>query len=143
MADKLQRDLMEYFVIVLCSGEGQVQRDGRQVAARPDGVSGCALRGESEGDPPPDGAGCSRERGRTVAGTTLSVQQRHVVGEQRARHGRRRYVIPLAKFRVSCMVPFKCYVTLFSCCTFDTHLPPRNANNVEPYTFVTLFFKDF
>ena len=34
--------------------------------------------------------------------------------------------------------PFKRYVTLFSW-KFDPHLPPRNANNVEPYTFVTLF----
>ena len=34
--------------------------------------------------------------------------------------------------------PFKCYVTLFSW-KFDPHPPPRNANNVEPYTFVTLF----
>ena len=31
--------------------------------------------------------------------------------------------------------PFKCYVTLFSM-EFDPHPPPRNANNVEPYTFV-------
>ena len=34
--------------------------------------------------------------------------------------------------------PFKCYVTLFSR-EFDTHPPPHNANNVEPYTFVTVF----
>ena len=26
---------------------------------------------------------------------------------------------------------------------FDTHPPPRNANNVEPYTFVTVFFWKF
>ena len=38
MADKLQRDLMKCFVVVLCLREGQVQRDGRQVAARPDEV---------------------------------------------------------------------------------------------------------
>ena len=36
------------------------------------------------------------------------------------------------------MGPFKCYVTLFSR-EFDPHPPPCNANNVEPYTFVTLF----
>ena len=35
--------------------------------------------------------------------------------------------------------PFKCYVTLFSG-KLDPHPPPRNANNVEYYTFVTLFF---
>ena len=35
--------------------------------------------------------------------------------------------------------PFKCYVTLFSW-KLDPHQPPRNANNIEPYTFVTLFF---
>ena len=34
--------------------------------------------------------------------------------------------------------PFKCYVMLFSW-EFYPHPPPRNANNVEPYTFVTLF----
>ena len=34
--------------------------------------------------------------------------------------------------------PFKCYVTLFSW-KLDPHPPPHNANNVEPYTFVTLF----
>ena len=34
--------------------------------------------------------------------------------------------------------PFKCYVTLFSR-EIDPHPPPRNANIVEPYTFVTLF----
>ena len=33
--------------------------------------------------------------------------------------------------------PFKCYVTLFSW-KLDPHPPPRNANNIEPYTFVTL-----
>ena len=37
-----------------------------------------------------------------------------------------------------CRGPFKCYVTLFSR-EFDPHPPPRNANNVEAYTFVTLF----
>ena len=26
---------------------------------------------------------------------------------------------------------------------FDTYIPPRNANNVEPYTFVTLFSRKF
>ena len=35
--------------------------------------------------------------------------------------------------------PFKCYVALFSR-KLDPHPPPRNANNVEYYTFVTLFF---
>ena len=35
-----------------------------------------------------------------------------------------------------CMGSFKCYVTLFSW-KLDPHPPPRNANNVEPYTFVT------
>ena len=34
--------------------------------------------------------------------------------------------------------PFKCYVTLFFC-KLDPHPPPRNANNIEHYTFVTLF----
>ena len=34
--------------------------------------------------------------------------------------------------------PFKCCVTLFSL-KFDTHPPPRNANNVEPYTLITFF----
>ena len=34
--------------------------------------------------------------------------------------------------------PFKCYITLLFW-KFDTHPPPRNANNVEPYIFVTLF----
>ena len=34
--------------------------------------------------------------------------------------------------------PFKCYVTLYSR-EFDPHTPPRNTNNVEPYTFLTLF----
>ena len=34
--------------------------------------------------------------------------------------------------------PFKCYVTLFFW-KFNTHPPPRNANNVEPYIFVMLF----
>ena len=34
--------------------------------------------------------------------------------------------------------PFKCYVTVFSR-EFDTHPPPHNANNVEPYTFVTFY----
>ena len=36
------------------------------------------------------------------------------------------------------MGPFKCYVTLFSW-KLDPHPPPRNANNIEHYTFVTLF----
>ena len=31
--------------------------------------------------------------------------------------------------------PFKCYVTLFS----GNLIKPHNANNVEPYIFVTLF----
>ena len=34
--------------------------------------------------------------------------------------------------------PFKCYVTLFFL-KLDPHPPPRNANNIEHYTFVTLF----
>ena len=34
--------------------------------------------------------------------------------------------------------PFKCYVTLFFC-KLDPHPPPRNVNNIEHYTFVTLF----
>ena len=34
--------------------------------------------------------------------------------------------------------PFKCYVTLFVW-KLDPHPPPRNANNIEPYTFVMLF----
>ncbi len=34
--------------------------------------------------------------------------------------------------------PFKCYVTLFFC-KLDPHPPPRNANNIEHYTFVTFF----
>ena len=39
---------------------------------------------------------------------------------------------------VSCgfIGPFKCYVPLFS---WKFEPPPRNANNVEPFTFVTLF----
>ena len=36
--------------------------------------------------------------------------------------------------------PFKCYVTAFFW-KIDTHPPPRNANNVELYTFVTLFLR--
>ena len=38
----------------------------------------------------------------------------------------------------SCRGPFKCYVTLFFL-KLDPHPPPRNANNIEHYTFVTLF----
>ena len=34
---------------------------------------------------------------------------------------------------------FNCYVTLFSR-KLDPNPPPRNANNVEYFTFVTLFF---
>ena len=34
--------------------------------------------------------------------------------------------------------PFKCYVALFFW-KLDPHPPPRNANNIEHYTFVTLF----
>ena len=34
--------------------------------------------------------------------------------------------------------PFKCYVMLFFW-KLDPHPPPRNANNIEHYTFVTLF----
>ena len=37
--------------------------------------------------------------------------------------------------------PFKCYVMLFIC-KFDTQPPPRNATNVEPWTFVTLIWAD-
>ena len=38
--------------------------------------------------------------------------------------------------------PFKCYVMLFPW-EFDPHPPPRNANNVEPYTFVhDAFFRE-
>ena len=33
--------------------------------------------------------------------------------------------------------PFKCYVTLFFW-KLDPHPPPRNPNNIERYTFVTL-----
>ena len=33
---------------------------------------------------------------------------------------------------------FKCYVTLFFG-KLDPHPPPHNANNIEHYTFVTLF----
>ena len=33
---------------------------------------------------------------------------------------------------------FKCHVTLFFW-KLDLHPPPRNANNIEPYTFVTFF----
>ena len=40
---------------------------------------------------------------------------------------------------VDCILgPFKCYVTLFFW-KLDPHPPPRNANNIEHYTFVTLF----
>ena len=38
------------------------------------------------------------------------------------------------------MGPFKCYVTLVFW-KLDPHPPPRNANNIEHYTFVTLFFQ--
>ena len=34
--------------------------------------------------------------------------------------------------------PFKCYVMLFSW-KLDPHPPPRSANSIEHYTFVTLF----
>ena len=34
--------------------------------------------------------------------------------------------------------PFKCYVTLIFW-KLDPHPPPRNANNIKHYTFVTLF----
>ena len=37
-----------------------------------------------------------------------------------------------------CLGPFKWYVTLFFW-KLDPHPPPRNANNIEHYTFVTLF----
>ena len=36
------------------------------------------------------------------------------------------------------MGPFKCYVMLFFW-KLDPHPPPRNANNIEHYTFVMLF----
>ena len=35
--------------------------------------------------------------------------------------------------------PFKCYITFFPW-KFDPQPLPRNANNVEPFTFVMLFF---
>ena len=40
----------------------------------------------------------------------------------------------------ACMVPLRrrCYVTLLSW-KLDPHPPPRNANNIEHYTFITLF----
>ena len=44
----------------------------------------------------------------------------------------------LVRVRIPSKGPFKCYVTLFVW-ILDPHPPPRNANNVEPYTFVTLF----
>ena len=37
--------------------------------------------------------------------------------------------------------PFKCYIVLFSG-NFTPTNPPRNANNVEPYIFVTFFFRE-
>ena len=37
--------------------------------------------------------------------------------------------------------PFKCYVTLLFW-KLDPHPPPRNANNTEHYTFVTLFSRN-
>ena len=37
--------------------------------------------------------------------------------------------------------PFKCYVMLFFGKS-DPHPPPRNANNIEHYTFVTLFLEN-
>ena len=40
--------------------------------------------------------------------------------------------------RVFPLGPFKCYVTLFFW-KLDPHPPPRNANNIEHDTFVTLF----
>ena len=49
--------------------------------------------------------------------------------------------LPLSRlyFPLACHVgPFKCYVTLFFW-KLDPHPPPRNANNIEPCTFVTLF----
>ena len=39
---------------------------------------------------------------------------------------------------ISTLGPFKCYVTLFFW-KVDPHPPPRNANNIEHYTFVTIF----
>ena len=37
--------------------------------------------------------------------------------------------------------PCKCFVTLFFW-KLDHHPPPRNADNIEQYTFVTYFFPE-
>ena len=42
------------------------------------------------------------------------------------------------KIKLCAKGPFKCYVTLFFG-KLDPHPPPHNANNIEHYTFVTLF----
>ena len=48
-------------------------------------------------------------------------------------------VLVIAVFSKWCIKgPFKCYITLFFW-KLDPHPPPRNANNIEHYTFVTLF----
>ena len=44
-------------------------------------------------------------------------------------------------FSLSTRGPFKCYLMLFIW-KFNTYPPPRNANNVEPYTFVTFFYEN-
>ena len=44
----------------------------------------------------------------------------------------------MSKCGFICMAPFECYVTLIFW-KMDPHQPPRNANNIEHYTFVTLF----
>ena len=49
---------------------------------------------------------------------------------------------PQNNFSRICLWPFKCYVTLFFWKLY-THPPPRNANNIEPYTFVMLFSRKF
>ena len=55
----------------------------------------------------------------------------------------RKYIATLAirlLTYIQIYVSSKCYVTLFSW-NLDPHPPPRSANNVKPYTFVTLFPK--
>ena len=37
------------------------------------------------------------------------------------------------------MGPFKCYITFFLQEIGPPDPPPRNANNIEPYTFITDF----
>ena len=48
------------------------------------------------------------------------------------------YYDRVPSFTLSSQGPFKCYVTLFFW-KLDPHPPPRNANNIEHYTFVMLF----